>query len=158
MKTQQLLTSVIQPTLNFLGFDGLAAQNLILGTAAQESHMGQYLTQVNGPALGIYQIEPATHDDLFNNFLAYHVSIKDKVMALACSSYASSNLSDQLVGNLYYATAIIRLIYWRTPAILPDANDIQGLANYWKQYYNTPLGAGTTDEFIANYNTYVVNG
>jgi len=26
----------------------------------------------------------------------------------------------------------------------------------WKKYYNTPLGAGTVEEFIENYKKYVL--
>ncbi len=28
--------------------------------------------------------------------------------------------------------------------------DVEGQAHYWKRYYNTPLGAGTPSEYIAN--------
>ena len=37
-----------------------SAIDLLLGTAAQESAFGTYLRQVNGPALGAFQMEPAT--------------------------------------------------------------------------------------------------
>ena len=35
--------------------------------AAHESHLGKYLKQRNGPALGPYQVEPATHDDTWRH-------------------------------------------------------------------------------------------
>ena len=41
------------------------------GTAAVESRMGTYLRQIGGPALGIWQVEPATHLDCWDNWLDY---------------------------------------------------------------------------------------
>jgi hypothetical protein len=32
-----------------------------------------------------------------------------------------------------------------------------GMADYWKQHYNTPLGRGTVEEFISNYQRHVGN-
>jgi hypothetical protein len=45
--------------------------------------------------------------------------------------------------------------YIRAPAPLPGQDDLQGLANYWKQHYNTPLGAGTPEEFLDKWPQYV---
>ena len=47
------------------------AENLLMGTAAQESALGEYIRQLgNGPALGIFQMEPETFDDIVRNYLA----------------------------------------------------------------------------------------
>jgi hypothetical protein len=43
------------------------AVELLMMIAAHESKLGTYLRQVSGPALGIFQIEPATHDDAWLN-------------------------------------------------------------------------------------------
>jgi hypothetical protein len=37
------------------------------------------------------------------------------------------------------------------------ANDIAGMARYWKRYYNTVHGKGTEAEFIKNYEE-LING
>jgi len=52
-----------------------------------------------------------------------------------------------LMVDLRYATAIARLVYWRVPKRLPEADDIEALARYWKTHYNTPLGAGHEADF-----------
>ncbi|KAF0118141.1 MAG: hypothetical protein FD149_866 [Rhodospirillaceae bacterium] len=66
------VTTVIRPTLLHLGLHSPAAEALLLGTAIQESRLGTYLRQTGGgPALGVYQMEPATHEDIWTNFLAY---------------------------------------------------------------------------------------
>ena len=45
------------------------AIDLLMGTCAQESHMGTYLRQLGGgPALGIFQMEPFTFLDLRARF------------------------------------------------------------------------------------------
>src|SRR6266478_1286657 len=67
MKPDQLRFYIVRPSLAFLG-TALAtrfAEDLLLATCAQESRLGEYLHQENGPALGIYQIEPASLHDLW---------------------------------------------------------------------------------------------
>ena len=39
-----------------------------------------------------------------------------------------------------------RLKYWRVPKKMP--NTIEGMANYWKKYYNTEQGKGNPEHFI----------
>jgi len=48
-----------------------------------------------------------------------------------------------------------RLHYRRVNAPLPKANDIQGMADYWKAHYNTVKGKGTPSEFVTHYNQYI---
>lgn len=153
MDSSHLREHVVGPILEHIGLWSQAAENLVLGTAAQESHMGEYLVQLgNGPALGIYQIEPATHDDIYRSYLNYKPPLRSKVTSLLTKELTKKH---NLVFNLAYSTAICRVIYYRVPASLPDSGDVHGLAEYWKKYYNTVSGAGTVQEFIENYNKYV---
>jgi hypothetical protein len=58
----QLIKTVL---INFDPFlASLNAIQLLMGTAAQESHLGTYLKQINGPALGVFQMEPNTEIDI----------------------------------------------------------------------------------------------
>lgn len=139
--------AIVRPTLLHLGLHNDAAENLVVGTAVQESRL-TYLRQIKGPALGLYQIEAATHQDLWNNWLIRKGELGDKVRDLLSRVPSAT---DQLICNLRYATAICRLIYYRRPEPLPAADDIIGLAGYWKQHYNTHLGRGTESEFALNY-------
>jgi hypothetical protein len=147
-------TQLIQNTLKELlnGLDGPGAVNLLLGTAAQESRFGTYLTQIKGPALGVFQMEPATEVDIWNNWLAYRTKIENRVKAVTGVKCPSRT---HLHGNLLYQIVMARLHYLRCPEPLPAADDIPGMAAYWKQHYNTPLGRGTVEEFIENFNRYV---
>ena len=80
INVKDLKFKIIIPTLQFIGLYSESAVNLLLGTAAQESHMGTYLTQIKGPALSIYQIEPKTHADIWKNYLSYRLDLKGKVL------------------------------------------------------------------------------
>lgn len=131
-----------------------------MGTIAQESHLGTYIKQLGkGPALGLVQMEPATHDDIWINFLAYKKPISALLWTLSLDNgmFTSSKIPDsaQLMGNMYYAIAMCRIHYFRKSDPLPAAGDIAGYAAYWKKHYNTTQGKGTEAEFIANYKKYV---
>lgn len=153
MESKQLLEEVIAPTLIFMGMDSPAARNLLLGTIAQESHMGRWLKQINGPALGIAQMEPATHDDIWTNYLAYRPSLVAKLEQLLCPGFSKV---EQLKWNLAYATAMARIHYRRVPKSLPEADDHELLGMYWKEHYNTFEGKGTLTEFNHNYERFVL--
>ena len=130
-----------------------SAVNLLLGTAAQESLLGTYIRQVGGPALGIYQMEPATHMDLWANWINYREFVYRGLMKLGPEFERPTN--NRLVYDLRYATVMARLHYYRRPEPLPEGDDVHGLALYWKDHYNTSLGAGSVHEFEQNYKTRV---
>ena len=143
----QLRQLIIVPTLTHLDLLTDSAVSLLLNTAKTESSL-HYLTQLNGgPARGLWQMEPATHDDIWTNYLSYRDELADLVRALAIGEKQVPD-SEQMVGNLFYACAMARIHYLRVEAPLPAAYDLTGQAIYWKQYYNTELGAGTPEHFI----------
>jgi len=142
-----LVTEVIRPTLQYLGdkYNSPAAQQLLLGTAIVESDGLRALHQYgNGPARGLWQMEPATLMD-HSIWLEDQPALHAKVAALQCVAFSDWA---QLSGNLYYACAMARVHYWRVTEPLPEANDIAALGRYWKAHYNTAKGAGTVMEFV----------
>lgn len=146
----QFQTLVIQPALKFIGLDSEAARQLLIGTAVQESRL-TYLRQLEqGPALGVYQMEPDTIRDIWDNFLVYRPELADKVKALQISDGI-----EEVTGNLFYATALARIHYYRVPERLPAVDDIAGQAMYWKKYYNTFEGKGTSTEYLSNWYRFV---
>ena len=164
MHPEHLLTFVILPTLSYMGekFNTPAAQQLLLATAAQESHCGHFLHQIGGPAVGIYQIEPATFDDLEENYLKYEPSIARKVNELARSPALTRkpggeihDKTSQLIGDLHYATAVARAQYYRFSEKLPEFDDFEAMWSYYKRYWNTDRGAATRGEFKNNWNAFV---
>ena len=148
----QLRQYVITPALQLLEMASPAAEALLLGTAAQESHMGRYLHQLgNGPALGPFQMEPATYRDIWSNFIQHRPAIQQRLGG----RWPMMPLPDEMVTDLLLAAVMCRLHYRRISAPLPDATDLPGLARYWKRYYNTPAGRGTEAEFIHNWHQFV---
>ena len=57
-----------------------SAKILLIGTCRIESNLGTYLYQVNGPALGMYQMEPATEYDLIKNYIRYNIDYHKVMM------------------------------------------------------------------------------
>ena len=162
INAKQLQLNVIRPALKRLDLHSEVAELLVLGTAAQESAMGTYIKQLGrGPAVGIFQMEPATHDDIWDNYLRYKGSLSMKVRELIppCSvtqrdgiTAASATL---MTSDMMYAAAMCRIHYLRVPSRLPETAAPEALAQYWKKYYNTPLGRGTEHEFVKNYARYI---
>lgn len=151
---RQFREYVVKPAL--LAIDGwsVAAEILVLGTAIQESRLC-FIKQIGGPALGLFQMEPATHDDILDNYVKARGSLYSALMSMAAS--APKPLSQQLKSNLLYAAAMCRIHYMRKSERLPSADDIDGMADYWKRHYNTPAGAGTAKEWADNYRAFVKN-
>lgn len=127
------------------------AIELLMGTCAQESHLGKYRKQIGGgPALGIFQMEPATFNDIVANYLNNRIPLKEKILEIA--GVREFNAKD-LENNDRLATCMARVHYLRKPASIPAGLD--GQAAYWKKYYNTVLGKGTEEEYKANYKRFV---
>lgn len=164
MKPVQFHRFVQVPVLKRLDLDSPSARILMLGTALYESQGLTYIDQVTGtggplkddrlgPAVSPYQIEPATHTDLWRNFLADRRCDRLRLAVLDMQATWPS-IEQQLAANLYYATAIARLIFYRARPPLPAADDLDGLALYYKVHFNTFAGKATPDAFKAAWRVY----
>ena len=148
---------VIRPVLAKMGAGGPAAEELLLGTAIQESLCFMYRKQVGGgPALGYYQMEPSTHDDIWDNFLKYRPTLANNTIFFLSSKNANKHM--ELKNNDKYATAMARIHYMRVVFPIPKRGDLSAQANYWKRHYNTPLGRGRPHEYIQKWNKCVLTG
>lgn len=156
IRASHLREMVIRPVLERMdlaiaGLKSSGAEELLIGTAAQESQLGRSLRQhPTGPARGIYQMEPATLNDLLTWLRGREALLK----AVLDWSSPEMTIGAQVAGNLYLATAIARANYYRKPFAMPGHDDVDGLAAAWKQWWNTPLGAGTVEQFVSNYRRY----
>lgn len=152
---RNVLVNAIRPALNTLGRGGLAAEQLVLGTGIQESLLIHRQQIGGGPALGLFQMETATHNDCWENYLRYRDPLADKVKQTLDAG--QQPVAETMKVNDRYAAAMCRIRYMRVSASLPAQNDITAMADYWKQHYNTPLGAGTPEEFLDKWPQYVNN-
>ena len=135
----------------------------MLGTGVQESLLAWVKQRGAGPALGFYQMEPATASDICHRFLSTRAEMS---MALGKATWPhiarptgyshlrDSDIARLLVEDLRFATIMCRLRYWMMPQKLPEANDIEGLSRYWKEKYNTVLGKGSAVEWAEKYRRF----
>ncbi len=149
MQAQQLHDYIIKPTLEYMGgnYDSKNARFLLLCTAAIESKCGHYIKQINGPALGIWQMEPATHDDIWKEcdvLFKGSTLVRNVIFSLAPMGKCGD---EALMVSPMYACAIARLKYSMDSEPLPDYNDFKAVYEYYKRIYNTPLGASTYAKF-----------
>ena len=146
------MRTLVEETLKALGCYSPNGTDLVLGTIAQESAYGRYRRQLGGgPALGIAQMEPRTFYDIDINFFRYHRDIKERVMF---ASGVQALVAEELEHNDRLAICMCRMQYYRYPDRLPSR--IPDYARLWKLRYNTIYGAGTEEEFIQNFQRYVI--
>lgn len=146
----EVLSTAPEPRLN-----SPVAVELLMLTFAVESHLGTYLKQVKGPALGIGQMEPFTEEDLWRSYLKYNKPLRTWVHEMT-SEYVIGGKIHELKYNLAYQIAMTRLHYWRRPEPLPPTADPYALAEYWKDHYNTHLGKGTVTKAVIDYKRLVL--
>lgn len=164
---QHLRDYVILPVLHKMEMYSEAAVQLLLMTAAHESHLGHYLAQhPAGPAAGIYQCEPATAQDILKRYLVRRRDLELRFESafqlintgeLDWAEVPIGGIKLKLVSDLRFATAVCRLHYWMVPEALPAADDVRGLARYYKAHYNTNQGKATVDKVVEDYRRFVVD-
>lgn len=155
MNPAHFLRYIIVETLTFLAdydkrFDSPAARALLLGTAMVESDLKHLQQHGTGPAAGFFQMEPATHDDIWRTYLAYNPELRDLVASCAIT-WTDDDMPapGEMRWNLRYAAVMARLRYWRAKERLPDLHPM-ALAGYHERHYNSRLGAlGRTPELEA---------
>ncbi len=123
-----------------------SATELLMLTAAVESDLGTFWYQRGGPAIGIFQMEPVTYNDIFTNFVAYRPILQD--------FFVGENKGLQaLQYDLRHQIIMARIHYLRVREALPPALS-ESMAVYWKKYYNTELGMGTVEKAMSKYQQY----
>lgn len=142
---------LIKETLADIGLYSLNAENLIMGTFAQESNF-KYVRQLGGgPALGYGQMEPATFNDIVVKFLRYKPELMGRIMK---ASGVVTLEPEMLVDNKKLMICMTRIHYLRVKEPLPSNKDIWSMGEYYKKYYNTRKGEVTIKEFVENYKRY----
>lgn len=142
----QLRIDIVRPALRGVDLWSAPAENLVLGTALVES-LARFVRQVGGgPAVGLWQMEPATHNDIWTNYIAFDAKLS-KMLPRASA--------ERMVYDLRYAAQMCRVHYRRVKAPLPLTS--LAAAEYWKRYYNTVLGAGTVEKALPHFEVAYAN-
>lgn len=126
------------------------ALQLLKGTAAQETAYGSFRDPSEyGAGVGLCQCDPIAFYDVqartrphSRKAIAEHFGVDMDLV-----------VHQELAFSPLLAMIWCRLHYKLVPEAIPM--DVDGLGRYWKQYYNTNAGKGTTDEFVENFNRYV---
>ena len=98
------------------------------------------------PAIGFWQIEPATLNDMITNYIHYRSHYKKNLISLGMNFENDTIMS--VMSNLAVQAALCRLHYRRDRYPLPSWDDLEGQASYWKRVYNTVEGRGTVKHFM----------
>ena len=139
---------VIRDTLKYLGEWSQSAENLLVGTAIQESGLGFSLKQ--NRRLGIFHISANAHRAAWDHHLVHHPELASQVRGLAGQHAFIDDPHGELLTNLKYATAIAWCIYRKAGQPLPEADDIEGLGLFWKQHFHSS-SSGSASDFVRNY-------
>ena len=117
-----------------------SAIQLLCMIAAHESGDFHYIKQVKGPALSIFQMEPNTYNDV----VGY---IKRRQEQFPVLVHDMPKPAEYMAFDPVYAAAIGRVFLLRVPQPLPETDDIDGLAKYAKDHWNTYLGAAKWEDY-----------
>lgn len=152
LSADQLRAFIIKPALENLMLYSDEAVELILFTCANESEGGTYLKQLNGPALGIYQMEPKTYNDIWQNYIFNKNDLKLQLLY----GFDAPKMPDEerLIYDLKFATAMVRIHYARVEEPLPKLYDLFGLWTYYKKYYNTSNGKADRSKALNLYQVF----
>jgi hypothetical protein len=153
---EQFRTVIVKPVLQALQLLTPVAEELLVATMAHESKGGTFLVEEKGAALGIYQMLPKEHDDLWLKFMPNQSETTHRLMQVCKMS--TKPTSDMMVFNLLYATAMARIFYLDCKAALPASADIDSLWPYYKKWWNTEAGKATEEEFKQDYFNFIGKG
>ncbi len=156
--TSELRHYVIRPTLKYLKMWSPTAENLLLGTAARESALGFHLKMENQQALGIYQITPKMHRNIWDHYLATQSDLSGMVRGLASQHEFLSHPHHELATNLAYSTAIAWLVYHRTAININNINpdDHLALGRQWHKYFHSRK-RGSIQSFVDSYRLLIID-
>lgn len=148
---------IIKPCLEAIGDYSETAENLLAGTAAQESLSDQqcYCDQAEG--LGIYQITAEKHVETWDKYLIQFPDLASRVRGFASQQQFLKHPHSELIGNLSYATVIAWMIYRANGVDTSKMAEVNNLAQLWATHFNNGTGCSRNiDDFIATYRATIL--
>lgn len=113
---------------------------LLCMIAAHESMLGKYRKQIKGPALSLFQIEPRTHDSIWDNC--------DSIGKLADKLGIERDLQS-LADDDRYAVFMARCYLLMDTNPLPKT--VCEMGEYAKRYWNSDGGKASPEAYINAY-------
>ena len=143
MKKQ--IREIIEWALKKMDLYSFEAVDLIYKTGMAETGYKHLKQMGGGPAIGFWQVEPATLIDILDNYVKYRPNLEKGLKSLG---FSRNDVETRVMSNIALQVAFCRLKYKRDKYPLPLIGDLQGQAKYWKRVYNTKLGKGTIKHFM----------
>jgi len=126
------------------------AVELLMMIAAHESKLGTYLRQTNnGPALGAWEMEVATHDDTWINGDSCEINASHFGYI-----WEGEQTASKLEYDLQYQILMARQRLFMKPEALPDSKDKHAMGHYCKKHWNTVHGKAAASDYMAAYDYY----
>ena len=101
----------------------------------------------SNPAIGFWQIEPATMYDMMRNYLIYRSKYTDALKDLGMK-FKGDDIEISVMANMAVQAGLCRLHYRRDKDPLPSWDDLEAQGRYWKKVYNTYKGRGKVKHFM----------
>lgn len=148
---------IIRPTLEFLGDYSPLAEQLLLGTAAQESHLGLHCFAQHTQGMGLYRITQNTHRAIWDEYLIQYPELASRQRGLASQQQFLSDPERELITNLAYSTGIAWMIYRRAGINTQGNGELNLLAHLWSEHFDNGTGVvRTSDAFVQTYLSMVI--
>lgn len=149
---------IIKPYLQALGEYSEVAENLLLGTAAQESSLGLHCYCTKTKGLGLYRITAEKHMELWDTYLVQFPELASQQRGLASQQQFLKNPHGELMSNLTYATGMAWMIYRRSLIDTSKPLETSTLAQLWANHFDNGTGClRNPDEFMQIYRTLVLD-
>ena len=139
------IKKIINWSLNNLDMNSEDVSVLVFRTGMAESGYKHLSQMGSGPAVGFFQVEPATIDDTWNNYAVYRKPI---MAVLKDMGFDPDDSRMRVMSSIALQAAFCRLKYRRDRLPIPPADYIYAQAAYWKRVYNTELGKGSVEHFV----------
>lgn len=142
MKPGILFANYVREVLSYFGLPcSPAAVQLLVMIAAHESDNFLYLKQLKkGPARGLLQMEPVGLKEV----IRYATLRPEKFELLPVLTDVRL---DQLIFDTELAILCARVFFMAKPEPLPPENDIEALAKYAKEHWNTRSGKAKWEDY-----------
>lgn len=149
---------IVKPYLKGLGEYSEVAENLLLGTAAQESRMGLHCYCEQTKGFGLYRITAEKHVELWDTYLVLFPDLASQQRGLASQQQFLKNPHSELVTNLAYTTGMAWMIYRRAGVDTSKSLDCAALAQLWAAHFdNGTHSMRNADDFIQTYRKLVMD-
>lgn len=152
--SQKQLREYIVAVCSVLGYGGSGgyAVDMLIETAAQETHAGKYRDPTpEGAGRGLFQMDVIAFNDIRNRTGANDIRkvIDNFGIDIRTVTHQCIDFSPLL------AAIFCRLFYKLIPDAIPSS--VEGRAAYWKRFYNTESGVGNAAKYVQNVRIYGAN-